>query len=142
MKRVLVAAGSLLAIALINGGCTKKVNEGDTVIIIKQGQGTPLAEVGKTKLMLEDLREDFLSRQGSFRGSPNLNDDKARADYIDNQVLQEAMFKKAVELGYFEHAEVKREIKKLVVQRLVRDKLRCGTKSIYTNRRANEEPLR
>lgn len=107
-------------------GCMKRAKEGDIVIVLKQSEGEVLAEVGATKLTLEELREDFLSRQGSFRGTPNLNTEKTRNDYIENQVMQEAMFKKAVELGYFDRPEVKREIKKVVVQRLVRDKLEAA----------------
>lgn len=124
MKRNIMHASLVFALALVVGSCTKNAaKEGDTVIVMKQTAGETLAQVGSTKMTLEALREDFLSRQGSFRGAPNLNTEKARQDYIDNQVMQEAMFKKAIELGYFDRPEVLREVKKVVVQRLVRDKL-------------------
>ncbi len=129
MKRSIFAVGLILALSVVSNGCTKGpkgAKEGDLVIVMKQSEGEMLAEVGTTKLTLEELREDFLSRQGTFRGAPNLNTEKARNDYIESQVMQEAMFKKALELGYFDRPEVKREIKKVVVQRLVRDKLEAA----------------
>ena len=127
MQRIVLAASFLVAATVIVG-CNKMkgAKDGDTIIVMKQSEGETLASVGNTKLSLPELREDFLQRQGSFRGSANLNTDKTRNDYIENQVMQEAMFKKAVELGYFDRPEVKREVKKVVVQRLVRDKLEAA----------------
>ncbi len=118
----------LLALATLLSGCNKSVKDGDIVIVLKQSDGETLAQVGKTKLTIEELRDLFLTQQGSFRGSPNLNTDKARNDFIEAQVLQKAMFIKAVELGYFDRPEVKRDIEKAVVQRLVRDKLEQAQK--------------
>jgi hypothetical protein len=119
-----IIAGSI--IILFATGCTKwfgKSNEKDIVIVIKQQEGQPLARVGEINLTVEELSKDFLERQGQFRGAPNLNTEKARVDYIENQVLQEAMFQEALSLKYFDRADVKRDVKKIVVQKLMRDKL-------------------
>lgn len=128
MKKNLPQLGTtimaLFALALIPG-CKPgiKAKEGDTVIVIKQREGEMLAKVGKRVITLEEAKEDFLSRQGTFKGAPNLNTSKAQNDYIDNQVIQEAMFQEAIAKGYFERPDVVRDVRKIVVQRLVRDEL-------------------
>lgn len=112
-----------IATALVISGCTKNSGQNDTTIVFKHQKGQPLAQVGKVTLTVEEMKTDFLDRQGQFKGAPNLNTDKARNDYIENQVVQEAMFQEAVLAGYFDHPDVRRDVKKIVVQRLMRDKL-------------------
>lgn len=116
----LVIAGMALV-----AGC-KKANNGDVIVTFKQQKGEPMAHVGATTLTVEEMRTDFQERQGTFKGAPNLNTEKARDDYMENQVMQEAMFQKAIALGYFDRADVKRDVKKIVVQKFVRDKLEAA----------------
>jgi hypothetical protein len=113
-----------LAALLVVSGCNKGGGaKGDTVIVFKAKDGQALAQVGKVTLTVDEMKTDFLERQGQFKGAPNLNTDKARNDYIENQVVQEAMFQEAIAEGYFDRPDVKRDLKKIVVQRLMRDKL-------------------
>lgn len=120
MKQMTIILSTLIMVLFI--GC-KPGSSGDSVIVFKQQKGDPIAEVGKTILTVEDMRADFLERQGTFRGAPNLNTEKARNDYIENQVLQEAMFQEALKLGYADRKDIMRNVKKIFVQTLVRDKL-------------------
>lgn len=116
-----LSAGLIMGLVV---GCTKKSQgQNETVIKIKQGQGEPLAQIGKVTLTLDEMRQDFLDRQGTFRGAAHLNTEKKRSEYIENQVMQEAMFQEAIALGYFDDPEVKRNVKKFVVQKYNRDKL-------------------
>jgi hypothetical protein len=119
-------------------GC-KKGGSQDTVIVIKHHKGQPLAQIGKSTLTIEEMRNDFLDRQGQFRGAPNLNTEKARSDYVETQVMQEAMFLDAVEQNYFDRPDVKRDIKKIVVQKLMRDKLdKAQAEFVPTNEQIEE----
>lgn len=112
-----------LAFLLLIAGCNKSGGKGDIVITFKSKEGQALAQVGNLTLTVEEMKADFLDRQGQFKGAPNLNTDKARNDYIENQVVQKAMFLEAIEKGYFERPEVRRDVEKIVVQRFMRDKL-------------------
>src|SRR5580704_10243787 len=98
---VVVGFGAIAALVMI--GCTKgsRRQNGDVVVTFKQSKGEALAQVGKTTLTVEEMSADFMERQGQFKGAANLNTDKAREDYIENQVIQEAMFQEAVEQNYF-----------------------------------------
>jgi hypothetical protein len=85
------------------------------------------------------LKEDFLVRQGQFKGAPNLNTDKARNDYIENQVIQEAMFQEALKLGYAEQPDLKRNFKKLVVQKWSSDQLANAQKDFVPSEEQMQE---
>jgi hypothetical protein len=125
MKQSIFMRASILAVTalLIATGCTKG-KDGEIVIHMKQQSGgKTLAQVGKINLNLESLREDFLQRQGQFRGAPNLNNDKTRNDFVESQVMQKAMFLDAIEQNYFDLPEVRRDVEKIVVQRLMRNTL-------------------
>lgn len=111
-----------VTLVLISTACTKNSSGGVTVVF-KPSKGEPLAQVGKTTLALEEMNEDFLARQGTFRGAPHLNTEKKRTEFVENEVIQEAMFQEALALDYFNNPEVRRNIKKIVVQKLMRDKL-------------------
>lgn len=145
MKINFYVSASLISITLMifSSGCNKLFQTmdggGDTVITIKAKQGDALAEVGKVTLTVEEMQQDFLERQGHFRGAPNLNTEKARNDYIENQVIQEAMFQEAVKLGYFDKSDVKRNIKKIVVQSLMRDKLEEAQKQFVPTEEQMQE---
>lgn len=121
MQAIWLGLAALLVISSCKGNIKSK--EGDTVIILKSKEGEPLAQVGAVKLTVEEMRTDFQERQGQFKGAPNYNNDKARTEYIENQVLQEALFQEAIVLNYFDRLDVKRDIKKTVVQKLMKDKL-------------------
>lgn len=108
---------------VVSTACKKESQSGDIIIVFKQSSGEPLAQVGSTTLTVEEMRTDFLERQGQFKGAPNLNTEKARNDYIENQVIQEGLFKAAIEAKYFDRLDVRRDIKKIVVQKFMRDKL-------------------
>lgn len=112
----------LLLGVLALGSCTSSKN-GDYTITLKSQKGEPLTQVGNLTFTVEELRHDFLERQGSFKGAPNLNTDKTRSEYIENQVTQEAMFQEAVSLGILDEADVRRDVKKIVVQKYMRKKL-------------------
>jgi hypothetical protein len=130
MKKILL---SIAAMLLFNN-CEKN-NKDEIVIKLKASkQGEPLAQVGKITLSLDEMREDFLERQGTFRGAPHLNTEKKRSEYVENQTLQWALFQEAVALGYFEKdLEVKRNIIKMTVQKLMRDKLNAAQESYVPN---------
>lgn len=112
-----------LALCLMLSACTSKKNNGDYTMTLKSTPGEPLTKVGSITFSVEELRQDFAERQGTFKGNPNLNSDKARSDYLENQVTQEAMFQEAVSLGYLDKSDVKRDLKKVVVQKYMRDML-------------------
>lgn len=125
MKQSIFMRALILAVTtlLVTTGCTKG-KDGEIVIHMKQqSSGKTLAQVGKINLDLESMREDFLQRQGQFRGAPNLNNDKTRSDFVESQVMQKAMFLDAVEQNYFDLPEVRRDVEKIVVQRLMRNTL-------------------
>ncbi|HXW54014.1 MAG TPA: hypothetical protein VEL47_07915 [Myxococcota bacterium] len=124
MKKTIAIHGILIAATALIVGCTKgSGGSKETVVKFSQVAGTPIAQVGKSVLTVESMREDFQRRQGQFKGAANLNTEKARNDYIESQVMQEAMFLDAVKEGYFSKPDVQADVKKLVVQRLMRDKL-------------------
>jgi hypothetical protein len=133
-KLVLVGiiAGSFVAV--ING-CNKSKNGGELVIKMKSSpSGQSLAQIGEISLSVDELRQDFLDRQGTFRGAPHLNTEKKRTEYIENQVMQWALFQEAIELDYFnKDLEVKRNIIKMTVQKLMRDKLSEAQDSYVPN---------
>lgn len=104
-------------------GCTKSGQGGETVIKFTYPKGETLAEVGGTALSLEGFREDFLARQGTFKGAPHLNTDEKKKEFVNNEVLKEAMFQEAVKLGYFDDPALQRDIKKIVVQKLIQKTL-------------------
>lgn len=105
-----------------NKNATKKTGE-DISIVFKSSKGTPIAEVGNTVLTLEELSEDFLSRQGTFRGAPHLNTETKKIEYTKNAVHQRALFLEAIEEGLLNDVDVKRDIEKIVVQKLMRKML-------------------
>lgn len=108
-------------------GCKKNIHTDDgggkINVSINYKGGEALAKVGDITLSLEALNEDFLQRQGQFKGAAHLNTDNKKTEFVENQVIQEAMFQEAIKAGYFNNAEVIRDVKKIVVQRLMRDKL-------------------
>lgn len=118
MKIAMIACSLLLMI-----NCTNNNKSGQIVITFDKQEGEPIAKVGSLTLTVEEMKTDFLERQGQFKGAPNLNTEKARKDYIESQVMQKAMFLEAQENGYFNKPEVRRDIEKIVVQKLMRDKL-------------------
>lgn len=125
MKKI-ISFSLISFLVLLNTNCTNglnKKNSDDLTIVIKSTPGKPLAEVGETILTLEELSDDFLARQGTFKGAPHLNTEKKRVDYVESEVLQQAMFLEAIELGLLNDPEVKRNVKKIVVQKLMRDQL-------------------
>ena len=67
-----------LLVSLNYVGCTKNGQSGETVIKFTYPKGETLAEVGGTSLSLEGFREDFLARQGTFKGAPHLNTDEKK----------------------------------------------------------------
>ena len=112
-----------LLVSLNYVGCTKNGQSGETVIKFTYPKGETLAEVGGTSLSLEGFREDFLARQGTFKGAPHLNTDEKKKEFVNNEVLKEAMFQEAVKLGYFDDPALQRDIKKIVVQKLIQKTL-------------------
>jgi hypothetical protein len=128
----------LLLGVLVFSACTGSKRDNGFSVTLKSRQGEPLTQVGNVTFTVEELREDFLERQGSFKGAPNLNTDKTRSEYIENQVTQEAMFQEAVALGYLDKADVRRDFKKVVVQKFMRDKL----EESQTNFVATDEMMR
>ena len=114
-----------LSLTLINIGCTKNAAKSDSEVVIKftYPKGDTLAQVGGTSLSLEFLKEDFLSRQGTFKGAAHLNTEEKKKEFVTNEVLKEAMFQEAVKLGYFEDPAVQRDVKKIVVQKLIQKTL-------------------
>lgn len=110
-----------MTIFLVGAACTN--SSSGLKVVFKSAQGVPLAQVGDTSLSLEEMSEDFLARQGTFRGAPHLNTEKKRTEFVENEVIQEAMFQEAIKLDYFNNPEVRRNVKKIVVQKLMRDKL-------------------
>ncbi len=123
MRTLVLPIKTLLLSALVLSSCTSSKNEGGYTVTFKSQKGDPLAQVGSTTFTVDELREDFLQRQGNFKGSPNLNTDKTRSEYLENQVTQEAMFQEAVSLGYLDKPNVRRDVKKIVVQEYMRNKL-------------------
>ncbi len=113
-----------LALVVTAMSCTQSGKSGaDIKLTIKHQKGEPLAHVGDTVLTLEELSKDFLDRQGTFRGAPHLNTEKKRIDYVENAVTQRALFLEGISLGLLDDVQVKRDLEKIVVQKLVRDKL-------------------
>lgn len=110
-------------------GCHKNDNNKTITIELKQQGEEPIAEVGGKILTLDSMAKDFISRQGNFRGAEQFNNEKYKKDYIEDRVLEQAMFLEAIELGYFDKVELQRDIKKLVIQRLMRDKLKEAQES-------------
>src|SRR5579871_2687589 len=121
----LITANILAAMAalVVMSGCMKGKGGGETTVVFKQPEGKTIAQVGSSILTVEGMKEDFLRRQGQFKGAPNLNTDKARSDYVESQVMQEAMFLEAVAEGYFRKPDILADVKKMVVQKMMRDKL-------------------
>lgn len=99
-------------------GCQKPKD--GIVINIKPSKGEPLAQVGDVILTVEEVRDDFLGRQGSFKGAAHLNTDKRRTDFVDNVVLQEAIFQESLKGGEVPK-EVINSFKKAAVQYWVRE---------------------
>jgi hypothetical protein len=133
---------SLVGFILFTGACTSKLseksNKGISVLIPAQ-QGEALAQVGNITLTLEGMSADFLDRQGRLKGAPHLNTKKRRTDYVENQVIQEAMFQEAIAQGYFSDPSVLRNVKKIVVQKLMRDKLESGQKAFVPTKSQMQE---
>lgn len=113
------------ALILFLSSCQKLTkNIEDTLTInIKYKNGEEIAKVGDISLSLEELNEDFAARQGSFKGAAHLNTPQKKMDFVETQATQEAMFQEAIALGYFNDAGLLRDIKKLTIQKLMRDKL-------------------
>lgn len=111
--------------AMFATSCTKGSDKAgaDFNFTIKASQGQALAQVGKTILTLEELSDDFLARQGTFRGAPHLNTERKRTEFVENSVIQRAMFLEGIELGLMNDPQVKRDFEKIIVQKLMRDKL-------------------
>lgn len=103
------------------GGADGKGGKIDVTINYKGGE--PLAKIGGITLSVEALNEDFTGRQGTFKGASHLNTEQKKIEFVENQVVQEALFLEAVKEGYFNDLETIRDIKKILVQRLMRDKL-------------------
>ena len=113
-----------LSLVLINIGCTKGSKGGSEIVIkFTYPKGDTLAEVGGTSLSLESLKEDFLSRQGTFKGAAHLNTEEKKKEFVTNEVLKEAMFQEAVKQGFFDDPAVQRDVKKIVVQKLIQKTL-------------------
>lgn len=113
-----------LSTVVIAMSCTQSGKSGaDIKLTIKNQKGEPLAHVGDTVLTLEELSNDFLDRQGTFRGAPHLNTEKKRIDYVENAVTQRALFLEGISLNLLDDPSVKRDLEKIVVQKLIRDKL-------------------
>lgn len=117
-------AAVLSAAVLIFGVSCKKTGGGnETVIVIKHPEGETLAKVGNNTLSVKYFADDFISRQGTFLGAPHLNSEEKRKEFVDNQLVQEALFQEAIAEGFFNKTEVIRDVKKAIVQALVRTKL-------------------
>src|SRR5580658_2050547 len=128
----------LLLAVFVLGSCTSSKKDNSFSITFKSLEGEPLAQVGNLTFSVEELKEDFQERQGTFRGAANLNTDKARSDYLDTQVTQEAMFQKAVSMGLQNKLSVKRNIKKIIVEAFMREEL----DKAQTNFVASEEMIK
>jgi hypothetical protein len=116
---------TLSLVAMLAISCTKGADKAGSAInfTIKPTTGEPLAQVGKTILTVEELSEDFLARQGTFRGAPHLNTERKRNEFVENAVIQRTMFLEGIELGLMNDPQVKRDLEKIIVQKLMRDKL-------------------
>ena len=116
---------ALIILAAFLIGCTNKNKTNEINLSMKYAPGTPLLHVGQITLSLEELRQDFLERQGSFRGAPDLNTVKKRQEYLDNYAIQLALFEEATKSpdNLLNDPGVRRNVQKLVVQELMRRKL-------------------
>lgn len=124
MKRTLLSTGFMISLgALLLVGSCQKFGKKDTTIVFKQAEGEALASVGDVTLTVEELKQDFLDRQGTFKGAPHLNTEKKRKEYVESQVMQEALWQEALKKGYFDNPKLRNTVKKLVTQQFVRDLL-------------------
>lgn len=124
MKR-LINTLSLSLVLLMAFGCKKadQPTGKDITFTLKATKGTPLAQVGGSVLTLEELSEDFLGRQGTFRGAPHLNTDKKKLEYTENAANQRAMMLEGIATGLLDDPAVKRDVEKIIVQKLMRTML-------------------
>lgn len=131
-----VALPSVLALMLGAGACQK--GSKDLVITIKQGEGEPLAQVGNITLTVEELKQKFLQRQGSFQGAAHLNTDKKRSEFVENAVTQKALFLAAIEKGITNDPEVIEAYEKAAVQKMLRQMI----SEAQTNYTPTEEEMK
>lgn len=124
MRRVVHKSYSLILASLLVFGCNKSNDGNQLVLKIERLKGTPLVDVGNVTLSLEEIKEDFLSRQGSFRGADMLNTPEKKNEFAEQAAIKEAILQEALASDYVNKTvELRRDIKELIVQRYVRDRL-------------------
>ncbi len=122
-----LTSASLAAVLVVLVGCpmpTKGVKAGSKSAIglstKNSGTGTPIAKRDGTTLTVEDI-EARLNGQSAFVRS-RFKDRAEKLKFVEQQVRVEVLAREAVSLGYHESPEVQDALKKIIVQKLTREK--------------------
>jgi hypothetical protein len=111
---LLTAALSLVACIV---GCHKS-----TEFQFQSQTGQRVAKVGNTVLTVEGLNEE-LKANAAFWQNRLMQSPENKKQFLETQVRTELMVQEAIRLGYLEKPDVQKEIKRLLVQRVLKDKV-------------------